>query len=76
MAFDVPSSAVTTLVMLRNSSSAPTVTTSFAVPGELMESALPFWPLASPAPSLPAANTNNTGCGPVTSGNASRTAAS
>ena len=63
-------------VIFRYCSIAPTVITFFAVPGELIESALPPLPSSLPSPLFPAANTKSTGCEPVTNGSASRTAAS
>jgi hypothetical protein len=64
------------LVMLRKLSTAPTVMTFLALAGDKMLSGNPPCPSKSPKPSLPAANTNSSGCDPVTSGSASRTAAS
>ena len=64
--WNVPSAYVTMFVMLRNCSSAPTVMTFLAVPGDKIVSAdCRRAPSSSPPPSLPAANTNSTGCEPV-----------
>ena len=69
-------SYTTELVNMRRDSSAPTVTTFLALPGERRLSGRPPRPLSPPTPSLPAANTYKMGWSPVTSGSASRTAAS
>ena len=66
----------TWLVMLRGCSMAPTVITFLAVAGDWMESGSPPEPSSAPLPALPAPNTKSTGWEPVTSGSASRTAAS
>ena len=67
---------ITSLVIRRGCSMAPTVMTFLAVDGDTTLSGLPFNPSSSPPPVLPAENTNRTGCEPVRSGSASRTAAS
>ncbi len=66
----------TSFVISRSCSMAPTVITFLAVPGERTVSGSPLSPELSPPAPLPAGNTNNNGCDPVTPGSASRTAAS